>query len=377
MSVVQPGGGQRRGGGQERGQRPAPPGGRPPAQKRPPSKQQGARTSTGGRGTQRTPPSRTQPQSRGVAKQKPTQRAGQRPVRQQKGRRNVPVQAAPPRRLNPTALTIGAIGVVVVIVVALVIVKVTGSSNNPNAIAPVNTPASATVMAKVTGVSPSVMNAVGVPSSSLVAPPSIQKGQPVLTIDGKPGGFAVLAEFCPYCAAMRWPMIVSLSQFGTFSGVKETTSSPWDSYPATATFSFYGATYTSQYINFKLTENETDDSGPNGAGRKQLVPLTSQEANLDVKYSEKLGLTEQGFPFIDIGNKVFVTSPLYNPQNLQGLDQSTIASGLSNANNPATQAIVGTANYLTAGICSIDGQQPASVCSVTAVTKAAKAMGIS
>ena len=27
------------------------------------------------------------------------------------------------------------------------------------------------------------------------------------------------AEYCPYCAAQRWAMIVALSRFGTFSGL--------------------------------------------------------------------------------------------------------------------------------------------------------------
>ncbi len=388
MSVVQPGGGQKRGGAQQGGQRPGPPGGRPPAQKRPPNKQQGNRTSqSGSRNAQDGGQTRSQPQSRGVPKQKPTQRsgaqrtgaqkAGQRPGPQQKGRRNVPIQAAPPRRFNPTVLTIGAVGVVVVIVVALVIVKVTGSSYNPNAIAPVDSTASSTVVSAVTSVSPSVMDAVGVPSSQVVSTPSVAKGQSALKIGGKPGGFAVLAEFCPYCAAMRWPLAVALSQFGTFSGLKETTSTPWDVYPATPTLSFLGAKYTSNYINFQLVEEESNDTGPSGAGRHIITPLDAQQKQLWSKYSAHFGLTSTGFPFIDFGNKVFDTGPLYNPQNLAGLTQEEIASKLSNPKDPLSQVIVGSANYFTAAICSMTGNQPASVCSISAVTKAAHTLGIS
>ena len=36
---------------------------------------------------------------------------------------------------------------------------------------------------------------------------------------------------------------------------------------------------------------------------------------------------------------------------------------------------MGTANYLTAAMCAETGQKPASACSASVVTKAAKAMG--
>lgn len=289
------------------------------------------------------------------------------------------MQSAPPRRFSPTTLAFGAVGLVVVVVVALVIVKVTGggSSSSPNAIAPVLTSATPTVMSELTNVSPTISNAVGVPSSSLVQAPSVWNGQTPLKFDGKPGGFAVLAEFCPYCGAERWSLIVALSHFGTFSGVDETTSSPWDTDPATPTFSFLHATYTSPYFSMKLIENESNDTTGLGT-RKPLQPLTSQETNLDNKASAHFGLSSQGYPFVDFGNKVFVLGPSYNPQVLDqtGLDQAALAAKLTNSKDQVTQAIVGSANYITAAICNLTGMQPASVCSESYVTQATKAMGL-
>ena len=263
-----------------------------------------------------------------------------------------------------------------VVVVALVIVKVTGSTNNSNTVAPTNTAASATVVSAITNVPASVMDAVGVPSSSMVAPPSVDKHQSLLTYNGKPGAFFVGALFCPYCAAERWALIVALSKFGTFSGLRETTSSPWDTDPSTPTVDFYGSKYTSNYVVFKPIENESNDTTGLGT-RHQLQPLTSQEASLDAKYSAHFGLSSEGYPFVDIGNKVFVTGPSYDPATLAGLNQNEVASDLKNPSSPITQSIVGTANYLIAGICSVTGAQPSSVCSVTAVQQASHALGLS
>jgi len=230
----------------------------------------------------------------------------------------------------------------------------------------------------VTGVSDSVFSAVGLPkagSNNFLAVPSVYRGQPALSFDGKPGALFIGAEFCPYCAAERWPIIVAFSRFGTFSGLKETFSSPWDTYPATPTFSFYRSSYTSSYLGFRPIESESNDTGPDGAGRHILEPLSPQEANLWAEYDSHFGVPA-GFPFLDIGNETFVTGPSYNPSILSGFDQSEIANDLTNPNDPATQDIVGTANYLTAAICSITGGRPSSVCSSPVVARAAGALGL-
>ena len=73
------------------------------------------------------------------------------------------------------------------------------------------------------------------------------------------------AEYCPYCATERWAMVNALSRFGTFSGLKITTSAETtpqgtpEVFPNTPTFSFYGATYKSDYIQFEPVE-EQDNS---------------------------------------------------------------------------------------------------------------------
>ena len=184
------------------------------------------------------------------------------------------------------------------------------------------------------------------------------------------------AEFCPFCGAERWAMVLALSRFGTWSGLKETTSSPWDTDPETATFSFRDASVTSNYL--ALRRCRARDQRQLRPGHARLVPAADrrQQNNLWSKYSSQFGQTT-GYPFVDIGNKVFVIGPSYDPAVLQGLDQSQIASKLSNPQDPVTQAIVGTANYLIAGICAETGNQPASVCSAPGTHAAAVALKLS
>ncbi len=279
----------------------------------------------------------------------------------------------PPRRYPFSTAGFGAIALVVVIVVALVILKVSSSSpsSSPSPSTTGEIPAPTSLISEVTGVPSSVAQAVGLPSS--VTPPSVLKGQQPLTLDGKPGAVYIGAEFCPYCAAERWAVVMAFSKFGTFSGLKETASSRWDYAPSTATFSFYGASYSSNLLTFEPVEAVGNDT--NGAGTSEpLQKLTATQSNLWATYSARFG-TSEGFPFLDIDNKVFAIGLSFDPTILAGLSHSAIAAKLQNPKDPVTRAIVGSSNYLTAAICSVTNHQPASVCAATATVAAARALG--
>jgi hypothetical protein len=358
MSAVQAGGG--KGSGQRSG---TAAGGRPPAGTKPASATRGANgAGKPAPGRRPAPATKTGSGGAGGGGKGPKQPGGYKPG------------AKPPQRFSPSTLAFVAIAVVVVIIVAFVVIKVTGKST-PSAtstqLAPTNTPAPASLVAQVTGVPTSVATSVGLPPTSTVAVPAVKTGQPKLTIGGKPAAVFIGAEFCPYCAAERWSMIMAFSKFGTFSNLQETTSSPWDTYPSTATFSFLGATYTSNYLTAQFVEHESNDTSSAG-GRATLEPLTNLQQTLWSRYDSPVG-----YPFLDIGNKVFITTPSYLPSTLAGMDQSDIAARLTNPKDAVTEAIVGTANYMTAGICAITGQQPPAACSPTVIGKAAKAMGLS
>jgi hypothetical protein len=285
-------------------------------------------------------------------------------------------------------LTWGTAALVVVIVIVLVVVKIIGGGNTLSSGAKAFSPASPTVVAQVTGVPASVFNEVGITSDvAPVNPPITITGQKPLTFAGPngtslPGVYFYGAEYCPYCAAARWSIIVALSRFGTFKKLGNMQSSLTDTDPGTYTFTFVKTKYASPYIVFEPEEYYSNQVDAAGTGYTVLTPPTKVEASIVDTYDtskyfpETLSEGEAGFPFFDFGNKL-LQDTLYDPSILQGLSRNEIASGLTDAKNPITQVIVAGANYFSASVCDIDGQMPASVCTSKGVTAAAKALKLS
>ena len=94
--------------------------------------------------------------------------------------------------------------------------------------------------------------------------------------------------------------------------------------------------------------------------KKLLQPVTKSQQALWSKYGTTKGSV--GYPFIDFGNKMAMTGPLYVPTMLHGLTWAQVASKLKNPNDPVAQAVDGAANYITASICKMTGDKPGSVC---------------
>ncbi len=167
------------------------------------------------------------------------------------------------------------------------------------------------------------------------------------------------AEFCPYCAAMRWSMAIALSRFGTLTPLHGIHSSPTDTDPNTATLTFYKSGYTSKYLNFAPVENETISHAP-------LQNPTAAQNAVWAKYEPDP--STRGYPFIDFGNKLVMKGPIYNPAVLAGKSWSQIAAALKDPTSPIAQSVDGAANYITGAICRMTNNQPSSVCSTPAVT---------
>ncbi len=291
--------------------------------------------------------------------------------------------AAGPRGRSGALIAWGAVALVIVVIVVVVVIKVTGGGSNANSAYTPVTPAPASIVSDVTNIPASVYNTVGVniPSVAQPNPPIVLSNQPPLTIDGKtPAMFYYGAEYCPYCAAERWAMTAALSRFGTWSNLDVTASSHTDFAPATSTFSYRNATFTSPYLTFFPDEQYTNI--PNGSGYTTLQNPTKAETAVINKYSSPTfipGATagQVGFPFVDIGNVALISGATYNPLMLAGLSHNDIASHLTDPTNSVTQSIVGTANYITAAICSSTKQQPTAVCTSPGVMAAATALKLS
>ncbi len=250
-----------------------------------------------------------------------------------------------------------ALGTALVAIAVIIGVFVYISSQSSSSSTYPTTSADPTIVQEVTSISPSILATVGTGSGKVTNPPKPISGSPspLTGPNGKPEMFYYGGEYCPYCAAERWGMIVALSRFGTFSNLKQTSSSSTDVYPNTATFSFYGSSYTSQYIDFVPVEGQSYQGvilQQPTAAQQQLI--TTYDAGGSI-------------PFIDIANKYTLTGASYDPQVLSGQSAQVIATALSNPQSAIAQSILGTANYFTAAICEATNQQPANVCTVAPI----------
>ena len=184
--------------------------------------------------------------------------------------------------------------------------------------------AASVVVRQATAVPLAVLARMGPGQAATPLQPVAAPGAP-LTIDGKPAIVFVSEESCPFCAAERWPLVVALSHFGTWSNLGSTSSSATDVYPNTATFSFRAARYRSAEITLRTTEL-TDNVG------RPLQAETPLDAKLIGSYDVPpyVNSADQSgaVPFLDIANHYILAGAQYGPQLLAGLSaaQSPISS---------------------------------------------------
>jgi len=302
--------------------------------------------------------------------------------------RRGPAKNAPKRS---TAVTAGAFGTVLVVLAVLVIVlvSITGRKT-PTTVSSGNglgmRPAPASVVNAITHLSSSAFAEAGstiTSSGPYTASITALKNQPPLTRDGKPLIAYVGSNFCPYCAASRWPLAVALARFGSFKNLHITASGAApEFYPGTPTLSFYGSTYTSAYITFLPTEQCTDvpSSGTSAAvedcnGYKPLQSLSPLAHKIFLKYDfppYASSTYESGIPFVDFGNKFIEDGAFMDPSVLAGFTHVQVARSLGNPAASPAQPILVSANFYTAAICKLTNNKPDSVCKMPVVKRAAK-----
>jgi hypothetical protein len=251
----------------------------------------------------------------------------------------------------------GAVLAVLVIVAVFVIVKSTSSGSGSGSSNSLSGTSLSSVVDELTSVPAATLDSVGGGSVS-TKPQSVQDNPAELKENGKPEVLYMGALYCPYCGMERWGLIVALSRFGTFTGLQTDQSSSTDVYANTPTWSFLNAHYTSSYLSLTTVEMETRTE------TTLQTPTSAENALLD-KYDAApyVSSSDAGsIPFIDFGNRYLVIGASASPQTISGLSWSKIATDLQTPNNAVAQAIDGTANYITAGLCKLTADAPTNVC---------------
>jgi hypothetical protein len=276
----------------------------------------------------------------------------------------------------------GSILAVAIVVVAFVLIKLNSSGGTAPIASDGPTGTALTAVTKqVTGVPTSVTDKVAgggvntgifvaATTSSAISSAASQLGSyyatvngTALTSNGKPELLFLGGEYCPYCAAERWAMVNALSRFGTFTGLTTTHSSTSDVYPDTPTFTFTKAKYTSSYLTFTSVEEFSNErignsNNSNTAYQTLQTPTNAQQA-LAAAYDPTGAI-----PFLDFANKyveVGNLSPL-SPSMLASKTWAQVAAAMNDPTSSLGKALVGNANYITAGICKLTNNQPASAC---------------
>lgn len=289
-----------------------------------------------------------------------------RPARVRAAQAKIAAQrAAQAQRRRRMMLASGSIAAIVALFATLIIIKAATGTHHQGAGATASAvPSSVTtqVVGAATHVPASVLDSVG--RGAVTNPPTHITGADALTADGKPQVVYLGYEWCPYCAAQRWALVVALSRFGTFTGLGLTQSAADDVYPSTHTFTFVHAAYTSSYLSFSATEMQDANRNP------LQTPTAAEQHLIDVYDQPPYTSSTGGLPFLDLGGRYLVSGASYNPRTLAGQNWTQIAAALTDPSSPDAQAIDGSANALTAALCTLTGNQPAAVCSSTAVTTA-------
>ncbi|HEV7663073.1 MAG TPA: DUF929 family protein [Chloroflexota bacterium] len=229
-----------------------------------------------------------------------------------------------------------------------------------------NGPVPPDVFASVTNVPATTFQEVGRGSALSLPLPvgaSVRRGA-----NGLPLVTYIGAEYCPYCAAERWSLVVALSRFGQFSGLTTSHSAADDVFPNTPTFSFVGSSYSSPYLDFSAVELQSNVRS--GGTYPALQTPTPDQQQLLRQYDGPPYVptgSAGAIPFIDIADQYVISGASYDVGVLRGQTLQSIAQSLSDPTSPLTQGIIGGANEITAAICAATGDTPQAVCGQQAI----------
>ena len=125
----------------------------------------------------------------------------------------------------------------------------------------------------------------------------------------KPVVFFYGAEFAPYAAAERWPMVLALSRFGTFDQLGLMQSSPTTAFANLNTFTFWQARYSSKYVVLQHVERYSA-LNPTGGGYLKLEKPRGRQAAAVAKYST----SPTNFALLDVANRWVLDGSSFAPR---------------------------------------------------------------
>jgi hypothetical protein len=290
-----------------------------------------------------------------------------------------PAPSSAVRRLPRRYVAFGAIIVAIALLGTLVLVRDNYSPPSSPTTETFNA-APPSLVNTVASVPQSVYDAVGVSSPNSPVTPlqsTAKDGEAPMwmaTVNGgaaEPVVFFYGAEFAPYAAAERWPLVLALSRFGTFQRLGVVQSSTTTAFADISTFTFYGTYYTSKYVILEPVERY-GSLNPTGARYLPLQTPSARQRKAVANYAS----SATTFPLVDVGNRWVLNGAGFTPSVLMGLSQDQIAGDLSSTASPLTQAVISAANEITASICAVDGQKPGTVCLSRGVLAADAALKI-
>lgn len=303
------------------------------------------RAARGGAGPE---PASPPPPARSPGATRPARRGARRPGVRRRGTRRTPWVA---------------IGAVLVVVAIFVVVALAGRRDDTE-----RGRAAPGSIEKLTSIPAATLEAVGIPAelSNVHALPA---DTPPIEEDGKPLVLYYGAEYCPFCAVERWPMVIALSRFGTFEGLSSTTSAPPpETLPNTPTVTFHGATYRSDHLVFSAVETQDRHFQP------LETPTELQQRLFDTYNVPSITGSQGAIPFVMIGNRYAWAGSQYDPGVLEGKTFDEIVAALQDPSTEIARQIGGTANVITAMICELTGGRPAEVCSTELIAQAQAAL---
>lgn len=262
------------------------------------------------------------------------------------------MRAEAARKEGQRKQVIAAVVAVTVIIIAVVVGVVIANRPQP---APAATGADA-ALTKLVAIPPATLDAVPAPDKAKA--PTKLEGGTAIGAEGKPKVLYVGAEFCPFCAMERWALIGTLSRFGTFTGLKATTSSSTDTYPDTPTWSMADATYTSDHITFEAVETQDRLGQP-------LETLEGQNKELFTKFNPGGGI-----PWVTFNGTHATGGATVDAAAFEGKSYDQIIAGVLDPTSDIGRSVGPAINLMTAQICAQNGSQPATVCASTGVQAA-------